>query len=142
MHWISGILILFMGLIGGSCVEFLPGKFDAASVWTRLRSGTVTVLLESPASWTYLRHHYEEKLVCLSKEDLKEYVAGVQHLKAISGGGRIPPSLHKFWKSLRNGKPLLDVYGLSEVDPVFAPWNEDLIPEVGCFLFYISQVLG
>lgn len=120
-HHATGLLFNTLpALVGGGCVEFSQGGFDAAKVWQRFREGGLPSFSALPTVYVRLLRHWETVLSKLPQEERDSYRASVSAIGSFySSTSALPRDLGLRWRELV-GKPITERYGGSEVGGVYS----------------------
>ncbi|KPI38157.1 Malonate--CoA ligase [Cyphellophora attinorum] len=116
VHHATGInLSFFPFLMAGACIEFHTGGFDSRWVWDRFRRGDLTHFTGVPTMYTRLSRFWEQEIANMPPAERTTYAHGVKQLEAMyCGTSALSHSISQFWKSLRDGHPVLQRYGSTE----------------------------
>ncbi|KAJ5114935.1 hypothetical protein NUU61_000694, partial [Penicillium alfredii] len=117
VHWGGGFMSMMKCLLMGTCLEFCGGVFSPAWLLDRLqdpRRPPVTGLFLSPPLLDAVASDLEG--LRLNAPDRYEgALEGIRGLRALSSGAmQVNPRQREVWASLRGGKPLMVLYGLTE----------------------------
>ncbi|PLB49961.1 acetyl-CoA synthetase-like protein [Aspergillus steynii IBT 23096] len=108
-------------LLNGVAVELSRATGQASEVWTRLRSGGVTILTGNGEFWMNLMRHFYDHINLLAPEEVSEYLKGAQDVRKATCAGVMPtPSVKHFWNKVFEGRPLIVAYGSSEMGGVLS----------------------
>ena len=120
-HHATGLMVNTLpALIGGGCVEFSQGGFDAAKVWESFREGGVPTFSALPTIYIRLIKHWERVLSKLPHEQADSYRAAVSAIGSFhSSTSALPRQVSIKWQEL-TGKPITERYGGSEVGAVYS----------------------
>jgi malonyl-CoA/methylmalonyl-CoA synthetase len=120
-HHATGLLFNTLpALVGGGCVEFSQGGFDAAKVWERFRGGGLPTFSALPTVYVRLLRHWETVLSKLPQEESDSYRAAVSAIGSFhSSTSALPREVSIKWQELV-GKPVTERYGGSEVGAVYS----------------------
>jgi malonyl-CoA/methylmalonyl-CoA synthetase len=100
--------------VGAACEA--PGGFDAASVWDRLASGDVTVLMAVPTIYARLTAAWDGA----DDATRRRWSHGAAGLRLmVSGSAALPVSTLDRWRQL-TGHTLLERYGMTELGMVLS----------------------
>jgi malonyl-CoA/methylmalonyl-CoA synthetase len=111
LHHVHGIInVVSCALWSGATVEMMP-RFDATTVWDRIASGELTVLMAVPTIYLRLINAWEaaspERRVDLSRAASKLRLM-------VSGSAALPVPTLERWKEI-SGHTLLERYGMTEI---------------------------
>ena len=120
-HHATGLMVNTLpALIGGGCVEFSQGGFDAAKVWERFRGGGLPTFSALPTIYVRLLRHWEGVLSKLPQEEADSYRTAVSAIGSFhSSTSALPRQVSIKWEKL-TGKPITERYGGSEVGAVYS----------------------
>jgi malonyl-CoA/methylmalonyl-CoA synthetase len=120
-HHATGLLFNTLpALVGGGCVEFSQGGFDAASVWERFREGGLPSFSGLPTIYVRLLRHWDRVISKLPPEQVDSYRAAVSAIGSFhSSTAALPHDVCIKWQEL-TGKPITERYGGSEVGTVYS----------------------
>lgn len=111
LHHVHGIVnVLCSALWAGATCEMLL-KFDADSVWQRLRAGGPTLFMAVPTIYARLVKAWNSA----SAADQQEMTAACKKLRLmVSGSAALPVSTLEEWRGI-SGHTLLERYGMTEI---------------------------
>lgn len=120
-HHATGLLFNTLpAIVGGGCVEFSQGGFDAAKVWDRFREGGLPSFSALPTVYVRLLRHWETTLSKLPREEKDSYRTAVASIGSFhSSTSALPREVGLKWRELA-GKPITERYGGSEVGGVYS----------------------
>lgn len=120
-HHATGLLVNTLpALIGGGCVEFSQGGFDAAKVWERFREGGLPSFSALPTIYVRLLRHWETVISKLPQEQAESYQCAVSAIGSFhSGTSALPRWVGLKWEQL-SGKAIIERYGGSEQGGVYS----------------------
>ena len=120
-HHATGLLFNTLpALVGGACVEFSQGGFDAAKVWERFREGGLPSFSALPTIYVRLLRHWDTVLSKLPQEEIDSYRAAVSAIGSFhSSTSALPREVGLKWKELV-GKAITERYGGSEAGGVYS----------------------
>ena len=120
-HHATGLLVNTLpALIGGGCVEFSQGGFDAAKVWERFREGGLPSFSALPTIYVRLLRHWDTVLSKLPQKEVDSYRAAVSAIGSFhSGTSALPREVSLKWEQL-SGKAIIERYGGSEQGGVYS----------------------
>ena len=111
LHHVHGIInAMSCALWVGACCEFLQ-KFDAAVVWDRLTSGSISLFMGVPTMYYRLIAHWDERPVA-EQQMMSEAVSRLRLM--VSGSAALPVNVFDKWKAI-SGHTLLERYGMTEI---------------------------
>jgi malonyl-CoA/methylmalonyl-CoA synthetase len=106
-------------ILGGGTVEFTLPKFDAATIWERIRQGGITSVSTVPTIYTRLLRHYEE-ILSRSPEEKEDYRAAMGRIEIFqSGTSALPSAVSTKW-NVKFGRRILERYGGTEFGNPYA----------------------
>lgn len=111
LHHVHGIInVLSCALWSGACCEFLP-KFDAATVWEKLSSNSLTRFMAVPTIYYKLINYWERQ----ARREQAWLSANVRQLNLmVSGSAALPVPTLERWREI-TGHTLLERYGMTEI---------------------------
>ncbi|NBV24701.1 MAG: long-chain fatty acid--CoA ligase [Proteobacteria bacterium] len=111
MHHIHGIInINCCALWSGATIEPFA-KFDAATIFDRVRADAYTVFMAVPTIYVKLI----QALEAAAPADRAAIVGGFARMRLmVSGSAALPASVHEQWTAL-TGQKLLERYGMTEI---------------------------
>ncbi len=120
-HHATGLLVNTLpALIGGGCVEFSQGGFDAAKVWDRFCEGGIPSFSALPTIYVRLLRHWDTVLSKLPQKEVDSYRAAVLAIGSFhSGTSALPREISLKWEQL-SGKAIIERYGGSEQGGVYS----------------------
>lgn len=96
--------------------ETCAGVFDPKWFWERVSEGGVSIFDVAPTGYDRLAQYFDEHIAALPVAEKEKYIQGMIQVKvAGTSGSLLPPYTQKRWTELRRGKPLLNLYGSTEV---------------------------
>ncbi|KAK5056232.1 hypothetical protein LTR84_012785 [Exophiala bonariae] len=120
-HHATGLLFNTLpALIGGGCVEFSQGGFDAAKVWERFREGGLPSFSALPTVYVRLLRYWETVLSKLPQGQSESYRVAVSTIGSFhSSTSALSREVGVRWREL-TGKAITERYGGSEVGGVYS----------------------
>ena len=111
LHHVHGVVnALCCALWSGATCEMLP-SFDAKEMWSRLRTGRITLLMGVPTMYTRLAQFWE----AASPAERRAMTRACSHVRLmVCGSAALPVPVLKSWKRL-SGHVLLERYGMTEI---------------------------
>ena len=111
---------LFQMLLTGVRIEIHNFGRNYILIWDKLREQTATKIVLSPSFWygmmTCFRTHIS---VELPQDAVDEYVKGAQHLRdACATGAMLPGLVKEFWREMRGGRLLKQLFGTTETQEI------------------------
>ena len=96
--------------------ETCAGMFNPKWFWERISQGGVSIFDIAPAGYDRLAQYFDEHIAMLPPAQQEPYVEGMVAAK-VAGvtGSLLSPHVQKRWTDFRRGKPLLNLYGSTEV---------------------------
>ncbi len=111
LHHVHGIInAMSCALWVGACCEFLA-KFDAAEVWDRITSGSISLFMGVPTMYYRLIGYWEEQPKVV-QEKMSEAVSRLRLM--VSGSAALPVKVFEKWQAI-SGHTLLERYGMTEI---------------------------
>lgn len=90
--------------------------FDPRFFWERIRQGGVSVFDVAPTGYDRLAKYFEEHIAVLPPAQQEPYIQGMIDTKVAGvSGSLLSPHTQQWWTDFRRGKPLLNLYGSTEV---------------------------
>ena len=116
VHHATGTYLIFFPFIrAGACIEFRQGGFNAQWTWDRWQQGDLTHFTGVSTIYTRLMRHFEQHIARLAPAEQKSYRQGAARITTIfCGTSALPQSLDRFWRELREGRPIIQRYGSNE----------------------------
>ncbi|KAB8228418.1 class I adenylate-forming enzyme family protein [Aspergillus alliaceus] len=116
LHWKRGFDFFLVCIFSGACVELCNQVYNPTWFWWRMRQGGVTIVYMAPM----LLDSLVESLKTIQQNWLhmqyEEALNGLQNVRFLgSGSMRVPQSTKDTWRALRRGRPLVILYGTTEV---------------------------
>ncbi|KAF5860617.1 hypothetical protein ETB97_001321 [Aspergillus alliaceus] len=121
VHWVGGWVSMFHSLLSGACLEFCASVFSPEwllSQWEKKAGSN-----ESPTAMYLVPSVLEavgDKVEAVRRdgppERFERILEGLGAMRVIySGSMRVTSPLRDYWRELRGGRPLMIMYGMSEV---------------------------
>ncbi|OBT96809.1 hypothetical protein VE01_04103 [Pseudogymnoascus verrucosus] len=115
-NWMGGIFGIIPSLMSGACLETCGGVFNPEWFWERIRQGGVSVFDVAPTGYDRLAKYFDDHIAVLPPAETEIYVQGMIDVKVAGvSGSLLSPHTQERWTKLRRGKPLLNLYGSTEV---------------------------
>lgn len=96
--------------------ETCAGVFDPKWFWQRIREGGVSVFDVAPTGYDRLATYFDEHIAVLPATQVETYIQGMVDVRVAGvSGSLLSPHTQKRWTELRRGKPLLNLYGSTEM---------------------------
>jgi len=96
--------------------ETCAGVFNPNWFWERISQGGVSVFDIAPTGYDRLAQYFDEHIAGLPPARKEAYIQGMITTRVAGvSGSLLPPHTQKRWTDLRRGKPLLNLYGSTEV---------------------------
>ncbi|GAB1207270.1 hypothetical protein APSETT445_005983 [Aspergillus pseudonomiae] len=157
VHWMGGFWQFFITLLAGACVEFCASVCNPDWLMERLSAGDVSCMVMTPTMLDKMEKKLDTAQKSWSSSRYESVLAGIRALRVLATGSMpVGPVRRTVWKDLRGGKPLVDLYGMTEELAMIArtSWESDEVirfngwkvfaPEVEEALSthpYVSQVI-
>jgi malonyl-CoA/methylmalonyl-CoA synthetase len=121
IHHATGLVLnTIPTLIAGGCVEFTPLKFDAATIWERIRLGNIKSISAVPTIYVRLLQHWEDTLQHLDVQQREGYSNAVKAIQQFHvGTSSLPTPVSKKWAELF-GRRIFERYGGTEFGNPYA----------------------
>ncbi|KAB8237950.1 uncharacterized protein BDW43DRAFT_262676, partial [Aspergillus alliaceus] len=145
VHWVGGWVSMFHSLLSGACLEFCASVFSPE--WLLCQWEKKPGSNESPTAMYLVPSVLEavgDKVEAVRRdgppERFERILEGLGAMRVIySGSMRVTSPLRDYWRELRGGRPLMIMYGMSEVIGFVASndwddWGE--MPPVRLFFFF------
>lgn len=131
-HHATGLFVNTLpGILGGGCVEFNQGQFDAAETWEQFRRGDLRNFSGVPTIYTRLLRHWEIVILKMPEQEQESYRHGASKiLRFESSTAPLPLNVAKAWLAL-TGTPIAERYGGSEFGNVYGHYSGVKIVLVG-----------
>lgn len=111
----TGITILIMCATTGACLELCAPYFDAEWLLERLWGGGVTCLYLRPSTLEPIAEKVTQLKDTWPISKFDTLLNGTRQLHVVcSGALRVSPASQIMWKNLRDGRPLMVVYSMTE----------------------------
>ncbi|OBT76381.1 hypothetical protein VF21_03597 [Pseudogymnoascus sp. 05NY08] len=115
-NWMGGIFGIIPSLMSGACLETCGGVFNPEWFWERIRQGGVSVFDVAPTGYDRLAKYFDDHIAVLPPAETEIYIQGMIDVKVAGvSGSLLSPHTQERWTELRRGKPLLNLYGSTEV---------------------------
>lgn len=96
--------------------ETCAGVFDPKWFWERIRQGGVSIFDVAPTGYDRLAKYFDEHIASLPPAQMGTYIQEMTAVKVAGvSGSLLSPHTQKRWTELRHGKPLLNLYGSTEM---------------------------
>ena len=120
IHHAAGLLFNSLpGILGGGCVEFCQGGFEASKVWQRFREGGLPSFSAVPTVYVRLIRYWQSVIAKLSTAERDSYRLAVSGIGSFhSGTSALPRQVSEQWFKI-TGKPIIERYGGSEMGNVY-----------------------
>ncbi|KAL2067236.1 hypothetical protein VTL71DRAFT_1660 [Oculimacula yallundae] len=131
-NWMGGIFGILPTLIAGACLETCAGVFDSKWFWERIRQGGLSVFSIAPEGYDRFAEYFDDNIASLPSVQKERYLDGLTAAKfAGATGSRLLPHTQNRWTDLRRGKPLLNLYGSTEVTLICGmSWKNPNYPDM------------
>ncbi|OBT59320.1 hypothetical protein VE04_00252 [Pseudogymnoascus sp. 24MN13] len=115
-NWMGGIFGIIPSLMSGACLETCGGVFNPEWFWERIRQGGVSVFDVAPTGYDRIAKYFDDHIAVLPPAETEIYIQGMIDVKVAGvSGSLLSPHTQERWTKLRRGKPLLNLYGSTEV---------------------------
>ncbi|KFY18238.1 hypothetical protein V492_00058 [Pseudogymnoascus sp. VKM F-4246] len=115
-NWMGGIFGILPSLMSGACLETCGGVFNPEWFWERIRQGGVSVFDVAPTGYDRLAKYFDDHIAVLPPTETEVYIREMIAVKVAGvSGSLLSPHTQERWTELRRGKPLLNLYGSTEV---------------------------
>ncbi|KFY16238.1 hypothetical protein V491_05382 [Pseudogymnoascus sp. VKM F-3775] len=115
-NWMGGIFGIIPSLISGACLETCGGVFNPEWFWERIRQGGVSVFDVAPTGYDRLAKYFDDHIAVLPPAQTEVYIREMTAVKVAGvSGSLLSQHTQTRWTELRRGKPLLNLYGSTEV---------------------------
>jgi len=96
--------------------ETCAGVFNPEFFWNRISRGGVSIFDIAPTGYDRLAQDFDEHIAILPSAQKETYIRGMIDTRVAGvSGSLLPQHTQKRWTELRRGKPLLNLYGSTEV---------------------------
>lgn len=96
--------------------ETCAGVFNPEWFWERISQGGVSIFDIAPTGYDRLAQYFDEHIAVLPPAQKEACIEGIIATRVAGvSGSLLPPHTQKRWTDLRRGKPLLNLYGSTEV---------------------------
>jgi malonyl-CoA/methylmalonyl-CoA synthetase len=96
--------------------ETCADVFNPKWFWERISQGGVSVFSIAPEGYDRLAEYFDEHIATLPPAHKERYIHGITAVRfAGVTGSLLLPQTQQRWTELRGGKPLLNLYGSTEV---------------------------
>jgi malonyl-CoA/methylmalonyl-CoA synthetase len=111
---------LFQMLLTGIRIEIHNFGRNYNLIWDKLREKTATKIVLSPTFWYGMMKYYQTHISTeLPQDAVDEYVKGAQHLRdACATGAMLPGPVKEFWREIRGGRLLKQLFGTTETQEI------------------------
>ncbi|MCJ1363331.1 hypothetical protein MMC16_002438 [Acarospora aff. strigata] len=111
---------LFQMLLTGVRIEIHNFGRNYNRIWDKLREQTATKIVLSPTFWYGMMTCFQTHIsVELPQDAVDEYVKGAQHLRdACATGAMLPGPVKEFWREMRGGRLLKQLFGTTETQEI------------------------
>ena len=125
---------LFQMLLTGVRIEIHNFGRNYNLIWDKLREQTATKIVLSPTFWYGMMTYFQTRIsVELPQDTVDEYVKGAQHLRdACATGAMLPGPVKEFWREMRGGRLLKQLFGTTETQEIAMCELESGSVEVRC----------
>lgn len=112
--------------------ETCAGIFEPKWFWERIKEGGVSVFDVAPTGYDRLAKYLDEHLAVLPADQVEAYIQGMVDVKVAGvSGSLLSPHTQKSWTELRRGKPLLNLYGSTEMTLICSMrWENPNYPDM------------
>ncbi|KAJ6787096.1 hypothetical protein PWT90_10884 [Aphanocladium album] len=125
-NWMGGIFGILPSLISGACLDTCAGIFEPKWFWERIKEGGVSVFDVAPTGYDRLAQYFDENIAVLPAAEVESYIQGMIDVRVAGvSGSLLSPHTQKRWTQLRRGKPLLNLYGSTEMTLICSMRWED-----------------
>jgi malonyl-CoA/methylmalonyl-CoA synthetase len=116
--------------------------FNTKWFWGRISQGGVSVFDVAPTGYDRLAQYYDEHIAVLPPAQRDTYLEGMIAVRVAGvSGSLLPPHTQQRWTELRRGKPLLNLYGSTEVTLICSMrWEDPNCPDMVNFKFRQSYL--
>ncbi|KAB8262594.1 hypothetical protein BDV32DRAFT_147515 [Aspergillus pseudonomiae] len=128
VHWMGGFWQFFITLLAGACVEFCASVCNPDWLMERLSAGDVSCMVMTPTMLDKMEKKLDTAQKSWSSSRYESVLAGIRALRVLATGSMpVGPVRRTVWKDLRGGKPLVDLYGMTEELAMIArtSWESD-----------------
>ncbi|CEJ91338.1 hypothetical protein VHEMI07056 [[Torrubiella] hemipterigena] len=131
-NWMGGIFGILPSLISGACLETCAGVFEPKWFWQRIKEGGVSVFDVAPTGYDRLAYYFDEHIAVLPADEVEAHIQGMIEVRVAGvSGSLLSPHTQKRWTELRRGKPLLNLYGSTEMTLICSmSWENPDYPDM------------
>ena len=126
VHWMGGFSLIFFTLFAGACTEFCKAFFNPSWLLERLRSPGATCLYMPPSLLDIMAKKLAVVKSTCSQSHYEEVLGGLRGLRLLlSGAMNIGQRQRTFWADIRGGRPLGEIYSMTEILSLvaFTDWD-------------------
>ncbi|KFX95068.1 hypothetical protein O988_05987 [Pseudogymnoascus sp. VKM F-3808] len=128
VNWGTGITILIMCIATGARLELCAPYFGTEWLLERLQEGDITCLFLRATSLEPIAERVTQLKDIWPTSKYDALLSGIRKLRVVcSGALRVSPASQIIWKNLRDGRPLMVVYAMTESLTLVATtdWQND-----------------
>ncbi|KAE8147127.1 amp dependent CoA ligase [Aspergillus avenaceus] len=115
-HWKGGFDFFIACICSGACIEFCASVYSSQWFWQRLQQGGVTCAITPTPVLHQLREALDAVRNTVSPSTFQQMLQGLRELRVMGTGSmKVPESVMAYWKELRGGQPLTNLYGATEL---------------------------
>jgi acyl-coenzyme A synthetase/AMP-(fatty) acid ligase len=114
------------------CRETCAGVFEPQWFWERIKEGGVSVFDVASTGYDRLAKYFDEHIAVLPSAQVEKYIQGMVDVRVAGvSGSLLSPHTQKRWTELRRGKPLLNLYGSTEMTLICSMrWENSDYPDM------------
>lgn len=112
--------------------ETCAGVFEPKWFWERIKEGGVSVFDVAPTGYDRLAQYFDEHIAVLPAAEVEAYIQGMINVRVAGvSGSLLSPHTQTRWTELRRGKPLLNLYGSTEMTLICSMrWENPNYPDM------------
>ena len=116
VNWMVTLKFMLTQLIAGGRIELCSKLFSEAWFWERVKQGRIDCITLTPKRLNGLAKHFSAIKETVGEVEAEKMLAGVNSIRImITASAMVSSHLLETWKGLRLGRPLIDLYGTTEV---------------------------
>ncbi|KAH8646949.1 hypothetical protein BGZ60DRAFT_570534 [Tricladium varicosporioides] len=133
-NWMGGIFGIIPTLMSGACLEVCVGVFNEKWFWERVSKGDVSIFDIAATGYDRLAIYFDEHIAGLPPAEKERYIHGMTAVRVAGvSGSLLPPFTQARWTELRRGKPLLNLYGSTEMTLICSMgWENPVYEDMCC----------
>ena len=126
VNWRVTLSFMLAQLISGGCIELCSKLFNQAWFWDRVKQGNIDCVTSTPRLLDGMAKQFSIMKESATETEEKKMLTGLRGIRIMLTASAICSlQLLETWRELRDGRPLVNLYGATELGiTTCTGWND------------------